>query len=155
MCYVGLVIGFCSNLEQAAILMKTVGHFITENLKILLVLFFAIFYCGILLFLWVAGMYSFCIRYSHGYLTFEGFAVSFAFWIFMLFFFNFYFYYTSVFITSNAIAIWFYDKTDQFDIISTPFKLMTRYHLGTITLASLVITFVKFIKFLFVVARFK
>ena len=108
-----------------------------------------------MLFLWVGGFYSFCTLYSHGKLSFEGFALSFFFWVFMLIFFNFYFYYTSVFITSNAISIWFFDKTDQFDLIASPFKLMVRYHLGTITFASLIITFGKLIKFFLILARFK
>ena len=73
----------------------------------------------------------------------------------MLIFFNFYFYYTSVFITANAISIWFFDKTDRFDLIVSPFKLMVRYHLGTITFASLVITFGKLMKLFLLLARFK
>ncbi len=81
--------------------------------------------------------------------------VSFIFWVFMLIFFNFYFYYTSVFITSNAIAIWFFDKTEEFDMIATPFKLIARFHLGTITFASLIITLGKLLKFLLFIAKFK
>jgi hypothetical protein len=73
----------------------------------------------------------------------------------MLVFWNFYFYYTSVFLTSTSLAIWFYDKTDKYDTIATPFKLMARYHLGTITFASLVITFSKIVKFLLIFARFR
>ena len=83
------------------------------------------------------------------------FIVSFVFWVLMLAFFNFYFYYTSVFITANAIAIWFFDKSDRFDVIMSPLKLMVRYHLGTITFASIVITFGKLLKLFLLLARLK
>ena len=109
--YLAYIIYYRDTLTKAAILMKTVGNFIVDNLKILIILFFAILYCALVLFLWVGGFYSFCVLYSHGELSYEGFAISFIVWVFMLIFFNFYFYYTSVFLTSNSLAIWFYDKT--------------------------------------------
>jgi hypothetical protein len=98
--YGGFVCYYWDTLLKAAILMKTVGRFILESKKILLIIVFSLFYCIIVLALWVLGLYSFFTLYSHGQLSYEGFTVSFIFWIFTLFFFNFYFYYTSVFLTS-------------------------------------------------------
>lgn len=120
----------------------------------MLLIFIALLYCAVVLFLWVTGFYSFCTSYSHSKLSYGGFIVSMIFWVFMLVFFNFYFYYTSVFLTSTSLAIWFYDK-QEYDTITTPFKFMVRYHLGTITFASLVITFGKLLKFLLFFARFR
>lgn len=143
------------NMRKSAILMKTAGNFIVDNPKVLLVIGFALLYCFIILFFWIAGFYSFCTLYSHRQLSYGGFVMSLIFWIFMLIFWNFYFYYTSVFLTSSSLAIWFYDKTDIYDTVVTPFKLMVRYHLGSITFASLVITFGKIIKFLLIFANFR
>ncbi len=64
--YAGFICGYWDNLKKAAILMKTVGNFIADNAKILLLIFFALLYCGVMLFLWIAGFYSFCTRYSYG-----------------------------------------------------------------------------------------
>lgn len=102
--------------------------------------------------LWALGLYSFCVSYANRTLSYEGFTVSAIFWGFLLVFFNYYFYYTSVFLTSYSLAIWFYQKEDA-DIIGTPLKHMARYHLGTITFASLLVTFIQMIKFFMVFAR--
>lgn len=134
--------------------MKTISKFVLDNPKILFLVFICLIYCLIIVTVWVLGLYSFCILYAEGTLSYGGFTVSAIFWGFLLVFFNFYFYYTSVFLTSYGLAVWFYQKEDA-DVIGTPIKHMARYHLGTITFASLLITFLNIVKFMLFFARLK
>ena len=63
-----------------------------------------------------------------------------------------------MYLTASAVAIWFYDKTDEYDLIITPFKNMAQFHLGTITFASVWITFAKVLQLILKLAalrRFK
>ncbi len=74
----------------------------------------------------------------------------------MLYFLNTYFYFTNLFLNSTALAIWFYNKhadDEKIDIVVTPFKLMMRYHLGTITFMSLISPFNMIFKILSWLAR--
>jgi hypothetical protein len=77
-------------------------------------------------------------------------------WVFMLFFFNTFFYYTNLFLNSTALVIWFYNRPlddDSFDIVTTPFKLLIRYHLGTVTFMSFISLIAKLLRILLLVAR--
>ena len=97
-------------LEKAAILMKTVVIFVKDNVKILGIVAFSLIYCLVVVVLWGLGYYSFLLLYSRQEISYGSFVGSSIFWAFLLVFFNFYFYYTSVFLTSYSLAIWFYQK---------------------------------------------
>lgn len=111
-------------------------------------------YCLVMLVIWCLGLYAFCNLYSQKILSYGGFVGSSIYWAFLLLFFNIYFYYTSIFLTSYSLAIWFYQKQSM-DGFGTPFKHMVRYHLGSITFATLIISIVKFIKFFLFFGQFK
>jgi hypothetical protein len=53
-------------LNQTAILINTVGNFIGENKKIIIVSLFSLSYSLLALFFWITGFYSFCVLYSKG-----------------------------------------------------------------------------------------
>lgn len=106
--YVSLVLKFKNELLSAAILMKTIKKFIFQNPKIIILTIICLIYCLIVLSLWCLGFYSFCVRYQQTQISYGAFVGSIIFWSFLLVFFNYYFYYTSVFLTSSSIAIWFY-----------------------------------------------
>lgn len=111
-------------------------------------------YSLIVLVLWCVGFYSFSHLYSQQILSYGGFVGSSVFWAFLLVFFNLYFYYTSIFLTTFSLAIWFYQKEDM-DGFGTPFRYMIRYHLGTITFATLIVSIAKFIKFFLLMGQYR
>ena len=108
--YLIFIIALKDYLIKCAILMKTIAKFIFDNPKILILIVLTLLYSLIIITLWALGLYSFCLSYANQTLTYGGFTVSALFWGFLLIFFNFYFYYTSVFLTSYALSIWFYQK---------------------------------------------
>lgn len=93
------VLAYHEALKRAAILMKTVKVFILHNPKILILVGLCLFYCLLVVCLWCLGFYSFCMLYSQKILSYGGFVGTSIIWSFLLLFFNFYFYYTSVFLT--------------------------------------------------------
>ena len=137
------------NLEKAAILSKTIVLFIQENKKIIFIVVITLVYSLAVVVLWMLGFYSFIVRYYTNDLSQLGFVLSSVFWWIVLAFFIFQIYYTSVFLTSYSLAIWFYQKEDV-DSIGTPLKHLGGYHLGTITFASLIIAPLRLIKVLIV-----
>lgn len=134
--------------------MKTIKNFIFSNCKILLLVGICLIYCLLLLSIWCLGLYSFVFLYSQKELTYGGFIGSSIFWALVLVFLNFYFYYTSVFLTSFSLGIWFYQK-EEMDPLSTPLKYLIRYHMGSVIFASLSIFWINFIKFFLFVGQCK
>ena len=88
--YLFFILALREHLVKCAILMKTISKFVFENPKILLLVFLCLIYCLIIVTVWVLGLYSFCILYAEGNLTYGEFTLSAVFWGFLLVFFNFY-----------------------------------------------------------------
>jgi hypothetical protein len=58
------------SINKAAILIGSIGNFILQNPRILIVLLFSLIYSLLSLFLWLTGFCAFCILYSQNLLTY-------------------------------------------------------------------------------------